>query len=112
MIPISRSIPELRSRRTIEKDLAEKLRKYENKIYWVENINKPSITNTGSLSCVYVDGTFLDEVSQAEASGISYSAIQIGLGLTGVTVITRLFSTLSIVTLSIVSITRPIPNIT
>ena len=34
------------------------------------------------------------------------------LGLTGVTVITRLFSTLSIVTLSIVSITRPIPNIT
>ena len=60
-----------------QKALAKILSKYENKIYWVENISK-EVTDTGDLKCVYVAQTFLNEVSEAESTGTSYSAIQIG----------------------------------
>ncbi len=59
-----------------QKDLAKILGKYEKKLYWVENIN--NVADLGSLKCVFVDNTLLDELLQSYSAGTSYSAIQIG----------------------------------
>ena len=54
--------------------LARILSKYENKLYWVKNIDKAA---EGELDCVYVDSAFLNELFTFNA-GRSYSFIQIG----------------------------------
>ncbi len=57
--------------------LARILSKYENKLYWVKNINNKD--EIGELKCVYVDNILLNEVLQSSYSdGTSYSPIQIG----------------------------------
>lgn len=57
--------------------LARILSNYNNKLYWVKNINNKA--EVGKLNCVYVDNTFLNEVLQSTYNaGTSYSAIQIG----------------------------------
>ncbi len=54
------------------------LGKYKKKLYWVADINNRA--EVGTLSCVYVNETLLDDVSKdwTAGTGISYSAIQIG----------------------------------
>lgn len=56
--------------------LARILSKYENKLYWVKNIDKAP---EGELDCVYVDKAFLNELLQSTYNaGTAYSFIQIG----------------------------------
>ena len=54
------------------------LGKYKKKLYWVADISNRA--EVGTLSCVYVNETLLDEVSKdwTAGTGTSYSAIQIG----------------------------------